>query len=180
MKKTFLFFVLQFIIISSILNAQSVDIGLRFESFAYSLHHPKTKTSDLKFMPIPLSGYLKACILFYDKYEVELKTGVQIIDPFTGPEYAVLFKYGILKNIFPLFTYMSHSNVGNSHTSGGTYDNRMDFIGFGVEAKLINFFNLDLVYYIPFGKKKLEYGISSGTYSNNVRNGEHDKIRIHF
>ncbi len=161
MKKMHLIFTFLFIFIYSVTYAQSVNIGLRFESFAYSIHNIREQSSDLEFMPIPLSGYLKAGILFYDKYEIELKAGVQLIDPFTGTEYAILFKYGILKKIFPIVTYLNHFNVGDSRTGNGTYSFRMDFIGVGVEAKLIKIFSLDLTYYIPINEKRLEYEVGN-------------------
>jgi hypothetical protein len=108
-------------------------------------------------MPIPLySGYLKAGILIYDKYEIELKGGLQLIDPFVGGEYAFLFKYNIVEKIFPLVTYLNHFNGGDSRVTNGTYGNRMDFIGIGAEAKITKLFSLDLIFYAPIGHKDLE------------------------
>lgn len=158
MKRWVTLLLLTIIMITSRTSGQSVNVGLRLESYAYSISYPQKHSSSVVMMPIPLfSGYIKAGILFSEKYEFELKAGVQIIDPFYGPEYAISFKYGLTKKIFPLITYMKHSNGGNSHTGGGTYSYTLDFIGFGAEAKLKKVFALDLVYYIPVGRTDLEY-----------------------
>jgi hypothetical protein len=165
MKIIYSSFIIFITLLSSIVYGQSVDIGLRFESFAYSINNVQEDNSQLKFMPIPFSGYLKGAINFSEKYELELKTGIMILDPFNGPEYQLYFKYGITKTLYPLITYMIHSNSGNSHMSGGAYNHRMDFIGFGVEAKIRKLFSLDLVCYVPVGEKNLEYEIDYSTNS---------------
>jgi hypothetical protein len=170
-----------FILISSITNGQSINIGLRFKSFAYSINHNQENTSGISFMPLPLSGYIKAGIIFYDKYEIELKTGYQLLSPFQGPEYALLFKYNIVQNIYPLFTYLNHFNAGDSRTGRGTYSNRMDFIGIGVEAKLVKLFNMDPTYYIPVGKRGLEYEVGQfSEYITTSEMGPMIKLGFHF
>ena len=136
---------------------QSVNIGLRFESFTYLINKTQGNSSDLKFMPLPLSGYLKAGVIFYDKYELELKTGVHLTDPFTGYEYAILFKYNLLKNFSPLISYLNHLNVEDSGMGYCTYGNNINFIGLGIESKVTKLFCLDIVCYLPVAKNDLEY-----------------------
>ena len=61
--------------LASSIYGQSLNIGLRFEGFAYFVDYTQ-KPSGVQFMPIPLySGYLKAGILIYDNYEIELLRG---------------------------------------------------------------------------------------------------------
>lgn len=161
MKKIYLSVIFLLTLTSSTTYGQSVNIGLRFEGFAYFVNYTQ-KPSGVQFMPLPLlSAYLKAGVLIYDKYEIELKGGLQLIDPFVGGEYAILFKYNIVKNVFPLITYLNHFNGGNLGMGHGTYDDRMDFIGFGVEGKLTKLFSMDITFYTPIGKKNLEYEVGS-------------------
>jgi len=167
MRRIILFLIFITSLSQSVSYTQTFNLGLRLESFGYSINSLQEKYTKVQIMPLPIfSGYVKAGIIFENKYELELKTGVQIIDPFVGPEYQILFKYGVSKTIFPLITYMLHTNVGNSHTSGGTYDTKFNFIGFGIEAKLKEFFSLDLVCYLPVGKKDLEYQITYNNFNN--------------
>ena len=161
MKKLFFSVIFLFALGSSTTYGQTVSIGLRFESFAYFVNYSQ-KSSGVQFMPIPLlSDYLKIGILIYDKYEIALKGGLQLGDLFVGGEYAILFKYNIVKNVFPLVTYLNHFNVGDLGMGHGTYGDRMDFIGIGAEGKLTKLFTLDLTFYIPIGKKNLEFEVGS-------------------
>ncbi len=160
-----LFFLILFI--SSTALAQSVNLGFKLESLYYSYKITKTNYTEESIIPIPLSGYIKLSVLFNDKYEVELKGGVQLEESFVGPEYALIFKYQLFKNIFPLFTYLNHSNKGDSRTGNGTYSNNFQFIGIGIEARLSKIFGVDLTYYMPFGEKGLGYSLDFS--SNNYR-----------
>jgi hypothetical protein len=156
-----------FLFISSISFAQSVNVGVRAESLTYFFKNVINNTGHEYFLPIPLSGYLKAGVS-YDKYELELKGGGQLGEVFAGPEYALELKYNIIKNIYPLVVYLNHINSGNSHNSGGTYSNTIEFMGIGIEAKLIKLFAMDLIYYVPVGNSDLEYSIDYSS-DNSVK-----------
>jgi hypothetical protein len=160
MKKICLSLIFLFTLTSSTTLGQAVNIGLRTESLTYFAKRT-LRPSGVETMPPLLNGYLKASVLIYDKYEIELKGGLQLIDPFVGGEYAVLFKYNIVKNVFPLVAYLNHFNVGDLGMGHGTYGDRMDFIGIGAEGKFTKLFSLDLVFYFPIGKKNLEYEVGS-------------------
>lgn len=146
---------------SSVNLAQSVSIGAKLESIYYFYKNTINNSTDEWMLPIPISGYLKVSVLFNNKYEVELKGGAQLGEIFFGPEYALTIKYNLLGDIFPLLTYLNHHNSGDSRTGRGTYNIKIEFIGAGVEAKLTKIFGLDLIYYLPIGKKDLEYDLYS-------------------
>lgn len=146
-----------FLLSSSISLAQSVSLGFKLESLGYFYKNNVNNISELSIIPIPISGYVKASIVLYDKYEIELKGGVQLDEKFAGPEYAIVLKYKLWRNIFPLITYLKHFNAGDSRTGGGTYSNKIEFLGAGMEARLTKVFGVDLIYFIPIGGKELEY-----------------------
>ena len=147
--------------------SQKVSLGVKLESFGYFIQNTVQNTSELSIIPVPLSGYVKASISLYDKYEVEIKGGVQLGEIFAGPEYALAVKYNLWENILPLITYLKHFNAGDSRTFGGIYNNEIEFIGIGMEAKLTKLFGLDLIFYIPIGEKGLEYSLDF--YSTDIR-----------
>ena len=102
----------------------------------------------------------------YDKYELELKGGGQLGEVFAGPEYALEIKYNLVGKTYPLLVYLNHNNAGDSRNSGGTFNNTIEFIGIGIEAKLIKLFAMDLIFYVPVGNRDLEYSIDySSSYS---------------
>jgi len=145
-----------FLFTSSISLAQSVNVGVRLESLAYFYKNTIHNTNEVYFLPIPFSGYVKASIS-YDKYELELKGGVQLGEIFAGAEYALELKYNLVGDIFPLLVYLNHNNSGEGGNSGGPYKNTIEFVGVGAEAKLTKLFGVDLIYYIPVGVSDLEY-----------------------
>jgi hypothetical protein len=86
-----------------------------------------------------------------------LKGGGQLGEVFACPEYALELKYNLFGDIFPLLVYLNHNNSGGGGTSGGPYNNTLEFIGAGVEAKLTKFFGVDLIFYVPIAVSDLEY-----------------------
>lgn len=146
---------------------QSINIGFRLESYGYSAYNKPAQKHELTIVAFPLSAYTKAGILLYDKYEVELKGGFLLGDPFAGVEYSLLLKYNLVSKIFPFITYMSHKNFGDSRTGSGTSDTRINFWGAGIEAKLSKLFGVDLSFLFPVGDKKLGWTLdfSDGTYN---------------
>jgi hypothetical protein len=117
-----------FLFTSSVSLAQSLNVGVRLESLTYFYKNVIHNTSDVRAIPIPLSGYLKAGVT-YDKYELELKLGGQLGEVFAGPEYAIEIKYNLIGKIFPLLVYLSHNNSGGGGNSGGPYNHTIEFIG---------------------------------------------------
>ncbi len=144
---------------SSINLAQSFNIGLKLESIYYSCKNTDSNSIAEWMLPIPISGYLKFSLLIDAKYEVELKGGAQLGEIFCGPEYSLSLKYQLFNNLFPLLTYLNHSNKGDSRTGSGTISDKIEFIGAGVEVKLTKVFGMDLIYYKPIKEKALEYSI---------------------
>ena len=175
-----LLFLILFISASTL--AQSVNLGVKLESLYYSYKITKTNYMEESIIPIPLSGYIKLSVLFNEKYEVELKGGVQLEESFVGPEYALIFKYQLFKNIFPLLVYLNHSNKGDSRTGNGTYSNNLQFVGIGAEARLTKVFGLDLTYYIPIGEKGLGYSLdfSSNSYRTITTSKIESLIKLGF
>lgn len=157
MKLIFIIYILLFC--SSTILPQSVSIGFKLESLGYFYKNTVQNTSELSILPIPLSGYVKASIVLYDKYEIELKGGAQLDEIFSGFEYALVFKYNLWESIFPLISYLKHFNAGDSRTGNGIYNNRIEFLGTGIEVRMTKVFGIDLIYYIPIGEKGLEYSI---------------------
>lgn len=157
-----------FLFISAISLAQSVNVGIRVESLAYFYKNVLRNTNDEYFLPLPISGYIKAGVS-YDKYELEMKLGGQLGEVFAGPEYAIEIKYNLIGKIFPLLVYLNHNNAGGGGNSGGPYNNSIQFIGVGAEGKLIKFFSVDLIFYLPVGKNDLEY-------SNQFVAGSYERI----
>lgn len=153
-----------FLITSSISLAQSVNVGVRVESLAYFFKNVINNTSHEYFLPLPLSGYLRAGVS-YDKYELEMKLGAQLGEVFAGPEYAIEIKYNLVGKIFPLLAYLNHNNAGDSRISGGSYNNTIEFIGAGVEAKLTKLFGVDLIFYVPVGNSDLEFANYVGGFT---------------
>ncbi len=65
-----------------------------------------------------------------------------------------------------MLVYLNHNNAGGGGNSGGSYNHTIEFIGAGVEAKLIKLFAIDLIYYVPVRNSDLEYSIDySSDYS---------------
>jgi len=155
-----------FIILPSTCLAQSFHIGVALESIAYSYKNIQNNFNEEYFTLIPLSGYIKGSVIFNEKYEIELKYGLQLGEVFAGLEYALELKYNLLWNLFPEIIYLKHFNFGDSRTGSGTYSNRIQFIGFGIEAKLTKVFGADLTYYKAIGNKGLEYSIYPSTNKN--------------
>lgn len=174
---------LALILITSRSFCQQINLGIKLESLGYVEKYIKRNSSDFQSIPLPLSGYLKGSILLKNKYEFELKGGIQIAgDPFAGPEYAILFKYNIGHNIYPLITYMKHFNFGDSRTGSGTYDSTINFWGFGIETKFTKLFSLDLIYYLPFGEKGLGYSLdfNSNDYKKITTSEIGPEIKLGF
>ncbi len=165
-----------FIVLSSTSFAQSVHVGIELESLGYSNRNIIKNISEEYITLIPLSGYLKGSITFYDKYEIELKYGAQLGEIFAGLEYALELKYNALWNLFPMISYMKHFNAGDSRTGSGIYNSRIEFLGLGIEAKITKLFGIDLLYYKAIGGKGLEYSIYSGPSSNKVTTSEMESM----
>src|SRR5690554_2440695 len=166
MKTSLIKFIFPCLLFISTVNlAQSLNVGLRFEPCFYSQKEIPENKTQLKFIPYPYSFYIKGAIIFSEKYELELKTGMMFSEELFGLDYIVLFKYGITKTLFPFITYMLHENSGASHQGWGIYNRNMVFIGFGAEAKITEIFSLDLVYYAPVGKTDLKYEFNYFTNS---------------
>ena len=155
-----------FLIISSLSFAQSVNVGIRVESLTYFYRNVVNNTTHEYFLPLPLSGYIKAGFS-YNKYELEMKLGGQLGEVFAGPEYAVEIKYNLVGKIFPLLVYLNHNNAGGGGNSGGPYNNTLEFLGAGAEAKLTKLFSLDLIFYAPVGNSDLEYSNYVGGFTYN-------------
>lgn len=173
MRRRVTFLITVIIISAGTAFGQSINIGFRLESFGYSVDYKLVQKQELTIVPIPLSAYIKSGILFYDKYEAELKWGLQLGDPFAGVEYAVLLKYNLIGNIFPFIAYMSHKNFGDSRTGSGRSDTRINFLGAGIEAKLSKLFGVDLSFLFPVCDKRLGYTLDlSGDTYNKVTTQE--------
>ena len=96
-----------------------------------------------------------------------MKLGGQLGEVFAGPEYAVEIKYNLVGKISPLLVYLNHNNAGGGGNSGGPYNNTLEFLGAGAEAKLTKLFSLDLIFYAPVGNSDLEYSNYVGGFTYN-------------
>ncbi len=155
--------------------AQTVNIGLKLESLNYFYKNTRTGYHQESLTLLPLSAYLKASVIFNDRYEVEIKGGIQLDELFAGPECALSVKYDIGKGVCPLLTYMIHFNGGDARNLNGTYATTFNFIGAGIELKITKVFGMNLIYYVPVGDNRLTYSgyfvsTDSGHYENSTSN----------
>lgn len=160
------------IFISGFSLAQSPSLGLKVESLAYLNKNLSNNSSDFSTIAVPLSGYVRGCVNFLDKYELEAKAGAQLGETFSGFEYAFTFRYNLLYNIYPQLTYLNHNNSGNSGNTGGVYNSNFEFIGAGVEVKFTSVFGMDLNYYVPIGNRDLEYYLEYWATNKKVTTNE--------